>query len=56
MTINSGVLAYIKAFQQRADNDSIHNHVHHSAAANEQLKETLGDLCGFISTLPDCSW
>ena len=47
MTINSGVLAYIKAFRQRADIDSIRNHVlgKYSSSLIHSAKDVLWEGC-----------
>ena len=47
MTINSGVLAYIKAFRQRPDIDSVRNHVlgKYSSSLNCSAKDVLWEGC-----------
>ena len=48
MTINNGLLVYIKAFRQRADADSIRNHLlsKYNASMMRTVKELLWDGCG----------
>lgn len=47
MTINNGVLAYIKAFRQRADTDSVRNHVlgKYSSSLIRSAKDVLWEGC-----------